>query len=88
MQEAEDLVGVCHATDQGVPGSVLYTVAKSSKCEDDDEGRVRGMDSDDDVGNEMGKRAYEGDSTLTEVHVDCVVEKGRCSISNKGAKED
>ena len=74
VQDAEDLVGVLHRADHGVPGGVFETHPEPGQhvCEHQDGvGRVHG---DDDVGDQAGSRADEGDAAGAVARVHGVVE--------------
>ena len=49
MQEAQNLVGVRHVANPGIPGGVRETVAKACDGEDDDQHGIRRMHRDYDV---------------------------------------
>lgn len=88
VQEAENLVCRPHVADPRVPGRILQSVAKPRENEHQHQHRIRRMDRDNNVCNEMRPGTEERNATLAQRHVDLVVQQGRGSVAHQGREED
>lgn len=82
MEKSQDFVCVCKVPKVGIPSSVKQTISKPSEDEYKDQDRVRGMEGDDNVCDEMASWSNKCHSSLTEVNMNKIVQSSACDIAD------
>lgn len=88
MQQSHQLIPVLHASDPGIPSSILKSVAKADQDEDDRDNGIRRSNAGDNVPDDFTCRCSDGYTELPEVHVDAVDEEGGEGVAGEGREED
>ena len=76
MQQTEHFTGIGQVANPRIPCRVLQPIAETCKDKADHENGVWWMKAIRYVGNEMADGTDDGDASLTERHVDLIVDNG------------
>lgn len=84
MQNPHYLIRVLHVAHKCIPGTIHKAIAKSGDHKADHEKWVRRVAGGDNVADEMGRRAHNGDASTAKAFVDEVVDQGCEDVAREG----
>lgn len=88
VHETEDFICVSQVAGPGVPTGVEETVAETCQDEDAHDGGIGRVVGEDDVGNEAGSDAEDGDAAAAKAEVDGVGGESGDGVAGEGSEED
>src|SRR5271154_4187147 len=88
MEEAKNLIGVCHVSNPSIPARISKSVPVTCNDEYDDQHRIWRMHRNNGVGNQMRPSADCRHSTSAKVYMYHIIRCSGTNISGHGAEKD
>ena len=82
-QRPLDLCPSCQMFVNATTGHENHTVAETCNCKRYNQGRIRGVEREYDVGHQATAWRQDGNASLANVHMDTVVEKSCDAVAQK-----